>query len=347
MLFRSYKYQLKLSTSQQKIFDILYKYMQVSYKTLYPLFKDNKKPSINLLRTTTTPLFEKYQFSQLYTDIIFPQLISNIQKNPDKFESIFPIKFKTFLYDKQLNILSLPFCQNIKISHQRELPSKIYNVEIFNKNKKWYVNFLVAKKQKNKKQSDLRSIGIDVGLKQFAFLSSGQIVSNPRFYDKIKEKISLEQKKLSKKQKGSNRWKYQKTKINKLYTKLYRQRSDFLHKLTNYLTEKYDVIGIESINIRDLQKKKHLRNSLADASWGEFITILQYKCDEKGKHLIGVERFFPSSQLCSNCGNKKWMPVHIRTYSCMNCGTETDRDFNAALNIENRAKQIFLETIYV
>lgn len=347
MLFRSYKYQLKLNTKQQIIFNNLLKYVQLSYKTLYPLFKDNKKPSINLLRTTTSPLFEKYQFSQLFTEIIFPQLITNIQKDPHKFESIFPIKFKTFSFDKRLNTLSLPFCKDIRVSHQRDLPSKIFNVEIFYKNKKWYVNFLVSKKQKNKKQTDLSSIGIDVGLKQFAFLSNGQTVSNPRFYDKLKERISFEQKKLSKKQKGSNRWKYQKTKVNKLYTKLYRQRLDFLHKVTSYLTEKYDVIGIESINIRDLQKKKHLRNSLSDVSWGEFISMLQYKCDEKGKHLIGVERFFPSSQICSNCGNKRWMPVHIRTYSCMSCGVETDRDFNAALNIENRAKQIFLETIYV
>lgn len=347
MLFRSYKFSLKLNNKQEVVFKNLLKYSYVTYQQISPHMDPETPLSINQLRSITTPLFEKYSFTPLFTEILFPQILTNLQKKSAYFETIFPFTFKQFTYNKNNNQISLSFCKNIQLSHYRKLPSKIYKVELYYKNKKWYINLLVSKKEPKKRTEHLRTIGVDVGLKSFAFLSNGKSIENPRFYDEMKEKLSIEQHKLSKKQKGSKKWLEQKKKVNRLYTKLHRQRLDFLHKFTHYLTENFDVIGIENIHIRDLQQKRHLRNSLSDVSWGEFMEMLAYKCEEKGKHLVFVERFFPSSQICSSCGSRKWMPVHIRTYSCSNCNVEQDRDFNASLNIENRAKQIYLETIYM
>lgn len=342
MLFRSYKYSLKLNHRQQHIFNNLLRYINVTYKFISPHLQSNDNLSLNQLRSITKPMFDKYHFTPLFTDFIFPQILTNLQTDSSYLEACFPLSFKNFSYSEKSNLISLPFCKDIKLSHYRKLPSKIYKAELYYKNKKWYINLLVSKKEPDMKTSNLKVIGIDVGLKSFAFLSNGKSVENPRFYEEMREKISIEQKKLANKNKGSKNWERQKEKINGLYAKVHRQRMDFLHKFTHYLTETYDVIGIENINIQDLQRKKHLRNSLSDVSWGEFIELLRYKCEEKGKHLIYVERFYPSSQLCSNCGNRRFMPVHIRTYCCSKCKNEIDRDYNASLNIENRAKDIYL-----
>ncbi|MGF7534939.1 RNA-guided endonuclease TnpB family protein [Bacillus mexicanus] len=346
MLFRSYKFLLKLTKKQQVTFNHLNKYVYFTFKHLSPILSENPTLSLAQLRNQTSILFEKYSFTPMFTEIIFPQVLTNLQKKSSHFECSYPISFKQFAYDIKTNTVSLPFCQNIKLSHRREMPSKIFKIELYFKKKNWYINFLISKEPPLKIKENLKPLGIDVGLKSFAFLSNGKVIENPRFYDELKEKISEEQRKLSIKQRNSKNWFEQKEKINKLYTKLHNQRIDFLHKLTSYLTSHYDVIGIESINIKELQQKKHLRNSLSDVSWGEFIEMLQYKCEEKGKHLIQVERFYPSSQLCSACGNRKMMPVHIRTYCCTKCGSKIDRDFNASLNIEQRAKHLYLANLH-
>lgn len=346
MLFRSYKFGLKLTKQQQITFSNLNKYIFLTFNHLSPVLTENPRLSLPQLRNHTAPLFENHSFTPLFTEIIFPQVLNNLQKNALYFECSYPISFKKFSFDNNSNTVSLPFCKNIKLSHRRDMPGRILKVDLYFKKKKWYINFLISKEMPKKIKENLKPIGIDVGLKSFAFLSNGKVIKNPRFYEELREKISKEQRILSTKKRNSKNWNKQKEKINKLYSKLHNQRIDFLHKLTSYLTNNYDVIGIESIHIKELQQKKHLRNSLSDVSWGEFIEMLRYKCEEKGKHLISVERFYPSSQLCSTCGNRKVMPVHIRTYSCTKCGSKVDRDFNASLNIEQRAKHLYLANLH-
>lgn len=346
MIFRSYKYFLKLNKRQTVVFNNLLKYIDITYKHLSPHLLTDELLSINQIRMITAPMFQKYHFTPLFTELIFPQILKNLQTKSTHFEASFPLTFKQTIYNANHNTISLPFCKDIALSHYRKLPSKVIKIILYYKNKKWYVDLLVSLNPAQKKHSNLKSIGIDVGLKSFAFLSNGKSIENPRFFGEMKEKISIEQKKLTNKKIGSKSWLKQKARVNQLYTKIHSQRMDFLHKITHYLTEHYDVIGLEHINIQDLQRKKHLRNSLSDVSWGEFIELLKYKCEEKGKHLVQVERFYPSSQLCSKCGNKHFMPVHIRTYSCSHCSNEVDRDYNASLNIESRAKQIYLNSIH-
>ena len=106
-----------------------------------------------------------------------------------------------------------------------------------------------------------------------------------------------------------------------------------MHHLSAKLTNHYDLIAVESIPTKELITKRNNNMNILDASWGEFLSMLEYKSQEKGVHLVKVDRFYPSSQICANCGSKQIMPVHLRTFQCRECKTSIDRDFNAAKNM--------------
>ena len=128
--------------------------------------------------------------------------------------------------------------------------------------------------------------------------------------------------------------------MKKVNEEIYHARMNFLHKTSAYVVSNYDVIGIEKLSIQTLVQNKRLSKSILDASWGTFIELLKYKAKEQSKQVIEVGRFYPSTQLCSKCGNKQWMPLHLRIYACKSCGYEVDRDYNASKNIENKAREL-------
>ena len=188
------------------------------------------------------------------------------------------------------------------------------------------------------------SLGIDLGLENFAILSTGEKVSNPKFLTSLSKRLAREQKVLSRrgllaKKKGvklseSSNYQKQKLKVARLHEKIANQRKDFLHKLSTNLIKNHDVICIEDLASRNLMKNHHLARAIGDASWTEFVRQLHYKADWYGKKIVTISRWFPSSQLCSSCGvssGKK--PLSIREWTCESCGTHHDRDINASLNI--------------
>ena len=188
------------------------------------------------------------------------------------------------------------------------------------------------------------NLGIDLGLENFAILSTGEKIENPRFLVSLSKKLAKEQKILSRKgllakKKGmklseSSNYQKQKLKVARLHEKIANQRRDFLHKLSTNLIKNHDVICIEDLASRNLMKNRRLTRAIGDASWSEFIRQLHYKADWYGKKVVTISRWFPSSQLCSTCGvgsGKK--PLSIREWTCENCGTHHDRDINASLNI--------------
>ena len=124
-----------------------------------------------------------------------------------------------------------------------------------------------------------------------------------------------------------------------IHSKIANDRKDFLHKLSTQIVNNHDVIGVEDLNIKGMVRNHRLAKSIADAGWSMFNNFLEYKCLWQSKTFQKVERFYPSSQLCSECGSKQIMPLHLRTYVCKDCGTNIDRDFNASKNIELRALQ--------
>ena len=181
-----------------------------------------------------------------------------------------------------------------------------------------------------------KTVGIDVGLESYLTLSTGEKVENPRFLKEAYERLRKEQKDLSRKEKGSNNWKRQKRRVAKAYAKVADKRSDFLHKLTTRLVTEFDVLCVESLEVKNMQQNPTLAGAISDASWGEFVRQLRYKCKWYGRALVKIDRWFPSTRRCSGCGHVgERKPLGVREWTCSGCGCFHDRDENAAINIES------------
>lgn len=167
----------------------------------------------------------------------------------------------------------------------------------------------------------------------------------------MEKKLRREQRKLSRRSllaKKNNiklvdakNYQKQKMKVARLHEKVKNQRQDFLHKLSTDLVKNHDVIVIEDLHTKGMLKNRKLSKAISDVSWSEFVSMLTYKADWYGKSLVKIDRWFPSSQICSNCGHLDGpKPLHIRTWACNNCGCAHDRDINAAMNIKNEGLRL-------
>lgn len=201
------------------------------------------------------------------------------------------------------------------------------------------------------------SIGIDLGIKDFAILSNGEVIKNPHYHKNSENKIKKLNKDLSRKEKGSNRYGRAKVKLAKAHNEVANRRKDFLNKLSTEIVNRYDTICLEDLNIKGMSKrckakkdengtylpngqtaKSRLNKAINDVGWGEFTRMLKYKAEWKGKNIIQIGKFEPSSKTCSHCGYvKKDLTLKDREWICPSCGTNHDRDINAAINIKDFA----------
>jgi putative transposase len=207
----------------------------------------------------------------------------------------------------------------------------------------WYAVFVVKDCSISEMKSEITSsIGIDVGIMSFATLSNGETLGNPRFLKKSTNKIKKLQRRLSRKKKGSNNKNKQRILLARAHTKVTNQRKDHTNKIANSIAKNFDLVCIEDLDIKQMMSNSYYSSSIADVSWGMFFHALAWQCVKSGTHLVKVDRYFPSSQLCSSCGNRKKMPIHVRTYSCDICDIEMDRDLNAALNIVQQGTKLHI-----
>ena len=177
-------------------------------------------------------------------------------------------------------------------------------------------------------------VGIDLGLKDFVITSDGEKYKNNRFLTKYQNKLAIAQKHLSRKQKGSNNFEKQRVKVARLYEKVSNARKDYLHKVSLDLVRNYDIVCLEDLNVKGMMKNHRLARQISDVAWGEFVGMLTYKADLNDKEIVKIDRFYPSSKTCHNCGYvKKDLKLSDRKWVCPECGANLDRDVNAAMNI--------------
>ena len=230
-----------------------------------------------------------------------------------------------------------------KKSSRKSYTTNVVNGNIFLEGK-YFASFLFCcENQTAEKRPAEKFIGIDFAMQGMCVFSTGKRAEYPMFYRNTEKKLAREQRKLSRCQKGSQNYKKQKKRVALCHEKIRNQRKDFQHKLSASLTESFDAVCVEDLNLKGMAGGLHLGKGVHDNGYGLFLSMLEYKLEERGKYLIKVDRYFASSKICSVCGNKKEeLSLSDRIYYC-ECGNRMDRDVNAAVNIMNEGKRIFAE----
>jgi len=207
---------------------------------------------------------------------------------------------------------------------------------------KYFVSLTCTEVEIPQHESTGCTIGLDMGIKDLCITSDSQRFTNNKYLAKSQKKLTMLQRRLSRKTKGSQNCDKARIKVARLHERVANQRNDALHKLSTYLVKNYDVICVEDLQVKNMVKNRKLAKSINDVSWGEFVRQLTYKCEWQHKALIKIDKFFPSSQICSCCGAKNPITkdLSVREWTCPECETTHDRDANAAKNILNEGIRI-------
>jgi putative transposase len=308
------------------------------------------------LQSTLPKLKEKYpELKQVYSKVIqhevyrlFSNLraLAQLKKNGKKVGRLrFKGKgwFKTFTYNqsgfelrktgKRLDRLCLSKIGAIPIRVHREIEGNIKQIMIKRYNSgKWYACVSAEAENEPEQKPIQKAVGLDVGLEHFLTDSDGKQIENPHHLKKPLKRLKRRQKKLSKKEKDSENRNKQRMRVASLHERVTSQRDDFLHKLSRYYVESYELIALEDLNIRGMLRNHKLSSSISDVAWNKFAEMLAYKAENACKLVVRVSPR-NTTQRCSRCGRLVKKGLAERTHRCPSCGLELDRDYNSAIDI--------------
>ncbi|GAM13706.1 RNA-guided endonuclease TnpB family protein [Mesobacillus selenatarsenatis] len=355
---KAYKFRM-YPTDEQAIFirrtfgcvRFVYNKMLAERKETYELLKEDKEA----LKQVKHPTPAKYKKEYEWLKEVDSLALANAQLNLDKTYKAFfkgnakfpKYKSKRHKQSYTTNVVNgniqlldghikLPKLKMVKIRQHREIPAK-YKIKSCTvsttSSGKYYISILTEYEKEIKSKEIEKIVGLDFAMDGLFVDSEGEKANYPKFYRRLLEKLASEQRKLSRKKKGSSNWNKQRIRVAKIQERVANQRKNFLHHKSKELVTNYDAVVIEDLDMKGMSQALKFGKSVADNGWGMFTSFLQYKLKEQGKQLIKIDKWFPSTKTCSSCGNTQPMPMAMRTYTC-SCGVNLDRDYNSALNIK-------------
>lgn len=230
--------------------------------------------------------------------------------------------------------IQLPRLESVRLKERARVSGRILSATVSREADRWFASLTVEQEILEPQKISGEAVGVDVGLNAFATYSNGTKILSPKPLNKNLRRLKKLSKQHSRKVKGSNNRKKMSLKLARLHCRVKNIRTDHLHQTSSQLAKTKSVIILEDLAVSGMVQNSRLSRHIADAGWGEFRRQLEYKCQWYGSKLVIAPRFFPSSKLCSNCGVKREvLKLHERQWTCETCGTQHDRDINAAKNL--------------
>lgn len=367
---RAYRFRIYPNHDQQVLFARTFGCCRFIYNRMLTDKKDWYEKHHEMLRTTPAQYKKKYEWLKEVDSLALANVQLHLEAAYRKFfrekKAGFP-RYKTKRHHRQSyttnvvnnNIrlegkrLRLPKAGEVKIVLHRQIPQEavMKSVTVVREESgKYYACILceLPEPENQRAEADTgeaKILGIDYAMQGMGVFSDGTRADYPGYYRRAQKKLAREQRKLSHCEKGSRNYEKQRKRVAICHEKIRNQRDDYQHKLTRKLAERFDAVAVEDLDMKALSRCLHLGKGVMDNAYGAFLQKLSYKLEEEGKELIRIDRWYPSSQICSSCGtiHPEVKNLNVREWFCDNCLQYHDRDINAAKNIREEGRRLIKE----